>query len=142
MGLDNGILLKVKNQEKMGKIPSWLKSYIDYTNKPYDEFEIMYWRKCYNIRDVIFEHLHEYHIKTVWDCSADMEMPLNVFWTLRDKLDKCYTPEWWEQHDDTIWDYNDINEIYRNQLAIARRLIGWLEDKDPDAYEIVFYDSY
>ena len=143
MGLDNGILLKVKNQEKMGKMPSWLKPDVSYSDRGVcDTFELMYWRKCYNIRDVIFQHLHENNIKTVDDCSEDMNMSLDVFWELCNKLERCYTPKWWKEHDETIWSYNDIAKTYKTALAEARRVVGWLEDKDPDAYEIIFYDSY
>ena len=50
MGLDNGILLKVKNQEKMGKMPSWLKPYVSWSDRDTcTTFELMYWRKCYNM---------------------------------------------------------------------------------------------
>ena len=139
MGLDNGVVLRITNKEKFGDLPKWFAKTTQYDENTY---EVMYWRKCYNIRDVIFQHLHENNIKTVDDCSEDMSMSLDVFWELCNKLERCYNPKWWKEHDETIWSYNDIAKTYKTALAEARRVVGWLEDKDPDAYEIIFYDSY
>ena len=73
-----------------------------------------------------------------------MPMSLEVFWNLCLKLKECYTEKWWNEHDNNIWSWEDIEEsgYQKERLALAMRLVGWLETKDPESYEISFYDSY
>ena len=122
MGLDNSIVLKIKDKEKFGgdRLPSWMPR-ADWEDEGNYPWEILYWRKCWNIREVIFEHLIENKIKVCDDCSFDMPMPLDVFWTWKDIEKTGY---------------------HQERLALAMRLVGWLETKDPESYEISFYDSY
>lgn len=145
MGLDNGIMLKIKDAKKFGsdRLPIWIPRQ-DWEDANNYDWELMYWRKCWNIRNVIFRHLVANDIDTCDDCSFKMPMPLEVLWGLCEKLDKCYTEKWWTENDDSIWAWEDIEEsgFYTSRLALTKRLIGWLEDKDPDSYEIYFYDSY
>ena len=93
MGLDNGLCLKIKNREKFGTLPTWIK-YEEWEQKGNYDIELLYWRKCWNVRDVIFDFLHAKRIKTVDDCSEDMPMPLDVCVELCQKLLTCYTQEW------------------------------------------------
>ena len=145
MGLDNGIMLKIKDKEKFGgdRLPSWMPRE-DWEDKGNYPWEILYWRKCWNIREVIFEHLVENKIKVCDDCSFDMPMSLDVFWRLCKRLDSCYNAKWWNENDESIWSWEDIEEsgYQKERLALAMRLVGWLETKDPESYEISFYDSY
>ena len=71
-------------------------------------------------------------------------MPLDVFWTLCRKLNDCYTEKWWNENDQSILSWKDVEQTgyQRDRLALAMRLVGWLENKDPESYEISFYDSY
>lgn len=73
-----------------------------------------------------------------------MPMPLDVFWTLCKKLNNCYTEKWWNENDQSILSWEDVEETgyQKERLVLAMRLVGWLEDKDPESYEISFYDSY
>ncbi len=145
MGLDNGIVLKIKDKEKFGgdRLPSWMPR-ADWEDEGNYPWEILYWRKCWNIRDVIFQHLKDNRIKTSEECEFDMPMSLEVFWNLCVKLEKCYTEKWWNEHNDSIWSWEEVDDSgnYKEQLMLACRLIGWLETKDPSSYEICFYDSY
>lgn len=143
MGLDNNISLKIRDKEKFGgdRLPSWMPR-ADWEDKGNYPWEILYWRKCWNIRDVIFQHLRENHIRTCDDCEFDMPMSLEVFWDLCVKLEKCYTEKWWNEHNDSIWSWEEINDNYKANLMRACRLVGWLETKDPSSYEICFCDSY
>ena len=145
MGLDNGIVLKIKDKEKFGsdRLPSWMPR-ADWEDEGNYPWEILYWRKCWNIRDVIFQHLKDNHIKTSEECEFDMPMSLEVFWNLCVKLEKCYTEKWWNEHNDSIWSWEEVDDSgnYKEQLMRACRLVGWLETKDPSSYEICFYDSY
>lgn len=143
MGLDNGIMIKIKDAEKFGakQLPAWMprNEWEDKENAPW---EIFYWRKCWNIREVIFDFLNRNGVHTVNDCSEDAIMDLETFWGLCNRLEGCYTKRWWKNHSNSIWELNEVRDRFREDLALARRLVGYLEDKDPDSYEISFYDSY
>lgn len=141
MGLDNGISLKIKDKAKFGELPSWM-IYQEWEKQNNYDPELLYWRKCWNVREVIFNHLHENHCKIVDDCSEDMSMPLEVFISLCEKLMTCYTEQWWTEHDDTIWSYKEIKENYPSNLLYAMCVAGYLSSRDPSSYEIYFYDSY
>lgn len=139
MGLDNGIILKINNKEKFGVLPPFAANFDSYEE---DTIDLLYWRKCWNIRNVIFNVLEKAGVDTVSDCSKDMPMTLDTFIDLLYKLNDCYTNEWWTENSDSIWDFDEINGNYHYHLLNAMRMAQWLEDKDPDSYEISFYDSY
>ena len=143
MGLDNSIVLKIKDKEKFGDVslPEWMPRAECEDEENYS-WEILYWYKCWNIRHVIFQHLKENHIKTCYDCEFDMPMSLEVFCDLCVKLERCYTKKWWKEHDDSIWSWKDISRNYRANLMRVYRLVNWLETKDPSSYEICFCNSY
>ena len=136
MGLDNGITLRVKDKEKFGELPKGYKIFVE------NEIEILYWRKCWNIRGYIFDFLNSKGIKTVSDCSEDAIMGLDDLRELLKGLKNCYKRKWWEENDDTIWEFDDIKDNLKNNLDRANKLVKWLRDKDPGSYEISFYDSY
>lgn len=136
MGLDNGILLKIKDRDKFGKLPKGYEIWFD------DTIEILYWRKCWNIRSYIFDFLNDKGIKTVTDCSEDSVMSLDDLKELLKGLKHCYKRKWWEENNDTIWEFDDIKDNFKDSLACAKSLVKWIKDKDPDSYEISFYDSY
>ena len=50
MGLDNGIILKINNKEKFGVLPPFAANFDSYEE---DTIDLLYWRKCWNIRNVI-----------------------------------------------------------------------------------------
>lgn len=56
MGLDNGIMLKIKDKEKFGEIPAWIRREPWEDEHNYD-YEILYWRKCWNVRAEILTYL-------------------------------------------------------------------------------------
>ena len=57
MGLDNGIMIKIKDTNKLN--PNIFKElyFTNYGSREEFLYEILYWRKCWNIRDVIMNHL-------------------------------------------------------------------------------------
>lgn len=143
MGLDNGIMLKIKNKEKLNTKIFHDIGFNGYLSDESDVYELLYWRKCWNIREVIMDHLESNGITVCDDCSFDMYMSLDVLESLiGEKLPECYSPTWWNEHDDSIWSFDEICVPYHKDLLRAMRLIERLRDVDPNAYEIWFYDSY
>ena len=143
MGLDNGIMIKIKDENKLNPNIFQELGFIKYGSHNDFPYEILYWRKCWNIRDVIMNHLENNHITTCDDCSYDMAMSLNVLESLiTDILPDCYSPTWWQENNDSIWTFDEICTTYYRDLLKAIRLVERLRDVDPSAYEIYFYDSY
>lgn len=133
MGLDNGILLKVKNEKDYEKAhrlfnhESWYDS---------DECSVCYWRKCYGIRNAILRVVdpaitNEYEYPVTLDNIDDIIKTFKYF---------LHKKEWGEEAD-TIWEWdkNTRHNQARN-LRGLKRLRHWLRrHPDDTAY---FYDSY
>lgn len=135
MGLDNGIMLKIKNREKFGNVVPFLK-HQDWEDK--DEYEILYWRKCWNIREEIFTMLHTLKPEDNGNCVFSVELLEDIIY----HLNECYTPEWWRDHNNSIWDFDEVCGNYYYHLINAIRVVDFLKTRDPESYEIYFYDSY
>ena len=153
MGLDNGITLVIKNEALFEDLPRWFKHF----SKDDNEYDILYWRKCYNIRIEIISLL-------AYRCKVDADdnttpIDLPTFEAILEMLDSCYNLEWWQENDDSIWDWDDFEEVededgylylvnhgignsYRTAWGYAYALLEYLKTKPADSYELSFYDSY
>lgn len=135
MGLDNGINFKVLNKDKFGEIPAWFRRepWEDEHNRDY---EILYWRKCWNVRSSILCSLPDTH-------GGGGEFPVtpdqlqNIFEILK----ALYTKKNWDEHE-SIWSWDEIKKDYPANLRYAKRVAKWLASKPVDSFEIYFYDSY
>ena len=134
MGLDNGIMLKIKDKEKFGEIPVWIRREPWEDEHNYD-YEILYWRKCWNVRAEILTYLAADDDEYEWNLSL-ME--------LRDILKILNHLYNWHSCDSSqsIWSWDEIKDTYLNNLEYARKVLKWLETKPADSFEIYFYDSY
>lgn len=133
MGLDNGILLKVKNEK------DYEKAYRLFNHESWydaDECSVCYWRKCYGIRNAILRVVdpsvtNEYRFPVTLDNIDDIIKTFKYFLHKKE----------WEEEADTIWEWDENTR--RNQarnLRGLRRLRRWLRrHPDDTAY---FYDSY
>ena len=136
MGLDNGIVLKTKNSiiEK----PSWVK----FIGNPAEhddgslEYDICYWRKCWNIREAIFNILED-DDRREWE----FKLSLNQVVAIRDRLCKFLTEgEDWEELGDSIWSFEEMIPVLTEDILNLSWLIGYMKN---DVHAIVyFYDSY
>ena len=146
MGLDNGIMLKIKNKEKFGDTTK-LYSMFGWTNE--GEYELLYWRKCWNVRREISEVLADAynngnaeHDKYFDDGINDYIFNLKAFKDILVRLRKIYKKSWWEENDDSIWEWSECGDNYKSWLIKAWKVFDVLKDKDADSYELSFYDSY
>ncbi len=136
MGLENGIVLKTKNSiiEK----PSWVK----FIGNPAEhddgslEYDICYWRKCWNIREAIFNILED-DDRREWE----FKLSLNQVVAIRDRLCKFLTEgEDWEELGDSIWSFEEMIPVLTEDILNLSWLIGYMKN---DVHAIVyFYDSY
>lgn len=136
MGLDNGINLKIKNKEKFGNIPKWI-IYEDWERKYGYDYEVNYWRKCWNVRREVLTFLG---ISTNSD-GGDYAITINDLIGINKKLRKMYTKKNWDESQ-SIWRYKEIKRNYRAKLRYANRVAKWLKTKPVDSFELYFYDSY
>lgn len=148
MGLDNGITLKLRrpltdndfyNAENRELIltHNWRKDPEPNEDGMY-EYEICYWRKCWNIRERILDILGGDRGDIGGGIYEDLKS--NDIIAIADQLFiLIYNGA--EKWDDSIWEYEEV--VARLGEDIAR--LGWLVRfiaKNPMQYEIEFYDSY
>jgi hypothetical protein len=137
MGLDNGIILKLKENKVPEDFPSResLNSFDLEEVEKRGELEIAYWRKCWGIRAAIIDVLH-------MKDSEEWEHPVEVddCPALRRALMKFLRPDYWEENADSIWEYD---EYFEHMLDVIFNL-KWLEKrlKDHPEETAFFYDSY
>jgi hypothetical protein len=131
MGLDNGIC--VKRTPTSEKIPE-LRAFEEEWDKEHRfNFEVCYWRKCWNIRSIILD---------VVDCGFDKEYRLTLTIDDIDRITealKSLTAENWEDEGWCIWEFDEMKENLERQiynLGVLKRLMQEHE------LEVYFYDSY
>ena len=161
MGLDNYITIKFKNH-----IPLQEMAHYGFTPDRYmgdgDLFELLYWRKCWNVRQIIAEVLGQF-TDTNWlynkdDNIFDATFSLPCFEKMLDALrDRLYNISAWEGSRATgmgsIWDWhcwddknsNDdgVGDNFWHHLTRVYQVLEFLRYKcNPDDYELKFVDSW
>lgn len=137
MGLDNGVLLRVKNSDLNYKLARFKMD--SYEENVYDMF---YWRKWYGLRVNI--------IKVLEYCGANYDkdkclilFDLTGLELLFFLLKITYgSRKAWEDSDN-IWDYEECRAEKRFELKKARKVAKVLKKyKCGEDYTLEFYDSY
>lgn len=147
MGLDNGIVLKIRDKQKFGNT----KGLYNYHGMQYesDVYELLYWRKCWNVRaeiaEVLADAVNDQH--AAWTYTSDMQIydamfDLTTFKAILVRLRKIYKRRWWENNPDSIWEWDECGTNYKHWLNLAWKIYDILKDKDPNSYVLSFYDSY
>lgn len=130
MGLDNGVSLKILDVNSFKTIPSWV-----HKLALSDEYDILYWRKCWNIRRAILRYLGEKSGECYYDLTLeDLHNIINI-------VKKLCTRKNWDETD-SIWTYDEIKRNYKYNLRMARKTLRWLKKKPENSYSLYFYDSY
>lgn len=134
MGLDNGIQFRILDREKFGDIPKWFK------REPWEEkhgcdYEVLYWRKCWNVREVILFYLNGH------EEGGEFPMSLDDLKCINSILKKLYTKKNWDENQ-SIWSWDEIKKYYKFKLRYAKKVAAWLKRKPVGSYELYFYDSY
>lgn len=131
MGLDNGFRIQNINPERFKNAPPRKVQDIEETQ---DGYEVIYFRKCFGIRNSILQVLHA--PKNGGDYNVDAEDLPAIFRKIARYLDE----EYWDEHGDSIWLYEEILPRLMDTLLI----LGWLygEMKNDPNITCTFYDSY
>ena len=131
MGLDNGI--EIKRNEKSMSIYDKIKRFESNWDKEHKyDFEIAYYRKCWNIRSLILRCLsageEDYEIAVKRE-----EIP-----KLIDIL-KSLNEDNWEDEGSSIWEYKEQKPHIKQHIKNLKYLYRLMGKYDLDVY---FYDSY
>lgn len=133
MGLDNYIV--VKRTPETNKIEELKVFNIDWDKELKYDFEVAYWRKCYNIRHMVM------------DCVENFEDNIGATLTKYDVDNiieglKSFNADNWDDNFGSIWDWNgnwSYSEHIKNDIE-SLQLLRQLMDKYE--LEVYFYDSY
>jgi hypothetical protein len=131
MGLDNGI--HVKRTPESERIPEMTSFDEDWRKKYGYDFEVCYWRKCWNVRSRIFDVL-----------TGGFDDKYRIVLTIEDidkiiEVLKSFTPDNWQDEWWSIWTFEEMEDVLKQQiqnLGVLKRLMQEYE------LEVYFYDSY
>ncbi len=134
MGLDNGI--KVKRTPYTNTIPELQQFNSEWDKKHKHDFEVCYWRKCYNIRVMVMY------------CVTDFQDGLYTKLNIEDidniiKGLQSFNSDNWQDNGGSIWDWDDEEWPYSEHIKRDIENLQTLR-KLMDKYdlEVYFYDSY
>ena len=130
MGLDNGI--DIKRNEASMKIYDKLEYFEEEWEKGcgYD-FKICYWRKCWNIRSLIFDCIGNCDNTITPIQREDIPKIIKVLKSLND--------ENWYNEGDSIWTYEEQEPHIKRQIKNLKKVYKLMGKYDLEVY---FYDSY
>lgn len=132
MGLDNSI--EVKHNEYTNNIPELQRFARSWdTEKKYD-FEIVYFRKCWNVRSVIFDAVPGTY-------NNDISDPLSIedIDNIIKGLQSFNADNWQEIALGSIWDWEKYKSKIQEDIENLRYLKELMKKYDLEVY---FYDSY
>ena len=135
MGLDNGI--QIKRNTSTNSIPELKQFELAYDNKHQFDFEICYWRKCYNIRNMIMDVVESARDNDNSDIltTTDIEKIIHGL--------QSFNSANWQENGGSIWDWDDeeypYSEKIQRDIENLKNLQMLMEKYDLEVY---FYDSY
>lgn len=140
MGLDNGILLRVRG--RINENSPWyeklrLNSDSVEEKNGFSVYDICYWRKCWNIREILFENCAD--TNGVDDCGSYTLTPEEIG-AIRDALCDILRDgdaAW----DDSIWTFEEAMNFLPWDIVVLGQLMDFLQE-NAGKCEVFFYDSY
>ena len=130
MGLDNGIV--IKKNEKTSAIEDKFGALFD--ERTYnDEYDVCYWRKCWNIRNEIL-YIINHRFEEEYEFSLDVEDVEQIIEFLG-SLDA----DTWTDSGSSIWDWDEMEEHVQQDIENLNALVELMQEYDLD---VKFYDSY
>ena len=134
MGLDNGIEIKRKDN-----LPNCVLCFDDdeWRKQHGYDLEVAYWRKCWNVRRIIFDVLRRGDDNdSVIDITREelveiihrLEDDLHYFDFLEERWGSC------------IWTWNEFRSIQKRNIKNLKKLVRMMK-RYPEI-KVIFYDSY
>ena len=132
MGLDNGI--EIKRTDFTSSIP-WIKAFeYNWDKEGKYDFEVCYWRKCWNVRGMIFNVINHQS-----DNDYQVELSTEDLRAIKEGLQK-YNKRTWDESE-SIWTWEEQKPHIKRQICNLKKLIK-LKEKHGNLIEVYFYDSY
>ena len=132
MGLDNGIC--VKRNEKAMKTYNKLKHFeSDWDKEHQDDFEVAYWRKCWNVRHIIAMCLDNFEDNGYTPIQRE-DLPKII-----SELQSFNAKNWNEDSWGSIWEWDEQEPHMKRYIKSLKYLYRLMGKYDLDVY---FYDSY
>ena len=103
----------------------------DYDDAP----EIVYWRKCWGLRDMVLSILEKEKEKYIYEIDTTSQI-IDIMRGIIEFMNE----ETWEETGHSIWTYQEIRERLADDLVNFSLMIGYMKN-NPDVY-LEFYDSY
>lgn len=132
MGLDNGIVVKFKNEVE--NTPLYHEQW-----RPIKEYEVAYWRKCWNVREDLGEVFGTIG-KEFYDTKLTPELLTAILSVLG-----SYNADNWVANNgyfSSIWEWDEISGTIAEQIANIKWLIDYWKEHPENIEECEFYDSY
>ena len=130
MGLDNGV--RIKNFDKNYK--KFFTPMFDWEDED-GEFEICYWRKCWNVREVFIETLH------MSNSVYEKEIEIDDIDALIRHLTPLLSKDGWEEGEyDSIWTFEESFPGMIDCVCNLKMLKFYMQEH-PNC-KVYFYDSY
>ncbi len=130
MGLDNGIILTLNHKIDMDSIPYNVQIQLDECGLSDGrhkglEYDICYWRKCWNIRNKIIDILNAPQCGGVYEIDKPSQILM-----IRDAIaDFLAHPETWEdEYGDSIWDIYEIAPCLIQNIFNLNWLYEYMKD--------------
>lgn len=131
MGLDNGLrVTRTKHTETIQELKIFSDEFIE---RYKTDFELAYWRKCWNIRNEILSCLGGRF-------SDEYEFPVTI-----DDIDpiitilQTYNEDNWQDSGSCIWTFEEMQPMLAQQVENLKQLKKLMQKYDLEVY---FYDSY
>ena len=132
MGLDNGITIRRKDN-----LPNCVLCFDkDWWRKKHGyDLEVAYWRKCWNVRNVIYNTLgmpdeNDSEIELSWE---DVR---NIVQALEEQIRYSTYEDWGS----TFWTWNEFRGFQKRNIKRLKKLARMM--KRHSEIEAIFYDSY
>ena len=99
--------------------------------------EIAYWRKCWNIRNDILAILGGSGGIETYEYKVSYDNLLEII-----KILKSYNRYNWDEGETQgLWEWRDIKAKLRKQIKTFKRVAAIMRE-NPNAFTLIFYDSY
>ena len=132
MGLDNSIEVRRKDN-----LPNCVLCFDNNEwRKQYDcDLEVAYWRKCWNVRHIIFSVVDDREDDCVYNVTR--EELVEIIHRLENDI---HYFDFLEGEWDCIWEWNTFRRIQKRNIKNLKKLAGMMK-RHPEI-EVIFYDSY
>lgn len=135
MGLDNGITLYTKHEIDFNKEPSYLVKFVNMFRAGVYEYDICYWRKCWDVRERIINILNAGQEGGAYE----IDTPEQVIAIREALIDFLRQPEEWR---DSIWEIGEILDTLGQQIINLTWLADYMTKHRNEYLVVEFYDSY